>query len=130
LDITISLAGILISFSKIHDHSLAIISDYLFPVLPAMFVIVIVSYLFRSKDLRYYHGEGTKHSWLANAFFLSFLVISGMPVSSAFVSEDILLETLVEHRPILAVLTLLVMMMIGIILSKMYTRIFMGRPSF
>lgn len=130
MDIMISLAGILISFSKIHDHSVEIIADYLLPVVPAMLIIVGVSFFFRSKDLRYYHGEGTKHSLLANSFFISFLVISGMPISSAFVSEDILLEILVEHQPILAVLTLLVMMMIGIILSKMYTRIFMGRPSF
>lgn len=131
IDILISLAGVLLSFSKIsHHHSFEIITDYLLPTLPALLVVVFVSYFFRSKDLRYFHGEGTHHSLLANAFFLSFLVLSGMPVSSAFVSEDILLETLVEHQPILAVLTLMVLMMIGIILSKIYTRVFMGRPSF
>ena len=129
LDILISLAGNLLSFSRVHAHSLEIITDYLLPTLPALIVVLSVSYVFRHKDLRYYHGEGTKHSWLANGFFLSFLVLSGMPVSSAFVSEDVLLETLVEHQPILAVLTLVVMMLIGIVLSKIYTRIFMGRPS-
>jgi NADH-quinone oxidoreductase subunit L len=127
LDVMLCLSGVLISFAFIDHHALTTITDYLYPVLPAILTVLGISYLFKDKDVRHFHGEGSKHTVKANLFFISFMVISGMPISSAFVAEDIILESLVEHRPILAVMTLLILMLVGIILSKVYVRLFMGR---
>jgi len=127
IDVIICLAGVLTSFALIDHHALKVITDYLYPIFPALLAVLSIAYCFREKDIRHFHGEGRIHTIKANIFLIAFMVISGMPVSSAFIAEDIILESLIEHRPVLAVLTLFILMLVGIILSKVYVRLFMGR---
>jgi NADH-quinone oxidoreductase subunit L len=97
-------------------------------LVPALVVMNLISYHFRNLDLRNFYAQGLHHRFLANSFFVSFLIVAGMPVSSAFLGEDILLEELINHSHTLTVLVALILMNCGLVGVKLYTRIFMGTP--
>jgi NADH-quinone oxidoreductase subunit L len=100
---------------------------YMLPVIPALIVALICVYPFRELQLQYFHSQGQAHPIRANIYLFCFLIISGMPISSAFFGEDILLGKLIMTSYPLAIFTSLSLMMNGLICVRIYVRLFMGR---
>lgn len=111
----------------LNEHFFVSICSYMVSVFPCLLVSIGICYKFRDCDLRNFHALGTNNAFYANAFFVCFLVISGMPVSSAFFGEDMLLVEIIGQSPLMAVITTLSLMMNGLLFVKIYTRIFMGQ---
>jgi NADH-quinone oxidoreductase subunit L len=103
------------------------ISLYMIPILPALIIALITVYPFRELQLQYFHSQGQAHPIRANIYLMCFMIISGMPLSSAFFGEDIILAKLIETSYPLAIFTSLSLMMNGLICVRIYVRLFMGR---
>jgi formate hydrogenlyase subunit 3/multisubunit Na+/H+ antiporter MnhD subunit len=97
------------------------------PILPALIIALITVYPFRELQLQYFHSQGQAHPIRANIYLMCFMIISGMPLSSAFFGEDIILAKLIETSYPLAIFTSLSLMMNGLICVRIYVRLFMGR---
>jgi len=127
LDIFLSVMFLILSFVQAHFEGGHLASTYLYPILPSLIIVMSMCYLFRKKDLTHHHGLGTRYTWQANIFMLGFMIIAGMPISSAFIAEDVLLEFLIPFDPGLTLMCLFIFMLNGVTLAKIYTRLFMGR---
>lgn len=101
---------------------------YMLPILPALIIALIVVHPFRELQLQYFHSQGQSHPTRANIFLLCFMIISGMPITTAFFGEDIILAKLIETSYPMAIFTSLSLMMNGLICVRIYVRLFMGRP--
>jgi NADH-quinone oxidoreductase subunit L len=112
----------------VDHHNLLGIKTYMFSTGPALLVGTLICAKFKNYDMRNYHALGTLNSAEANTFLVCFMVIAGMPISTAFVGEDILIEELISHSHLMAALMTLCLMVSGLVCVKIYTRLFMGRP--
>ena len=100
--------------------------SYMFSIVPFMIIGIMIGWRFRHYDLRNFHSLGTRNAFMANLFFMCFLVLAGMPVSSAFLGEDIILEELILHSHVMTVFMTSILMVNGLVCVKIYTRLFMG----
>lgn len=128
-DFSISLICWVSSTYLLDHHLMHSLEAYLVPVLPFLIMALVISWNFRKYDLRNYHALGTKHTLQANLFMICFMVLSGMPVSTAFVGEDMLLEELLHHSSAMTALIAICLMVNGLLFVKIYGRLFMGRPA-
>lgn len=102
---------------------------YFLPLSPFVVLAFVIAYRFRRFDLSAYQAQGTEFRGSARVFLLCFFVLSGMPVTPAFVGEDMLLEDLLQLSVPLTVLVSTVLMLAGPVYVIVYTRLFMGRKS-
>ncbi|GAB4265701.1 MAG: hypothetical protein Kow0065_16510 [Methylomicrobium sp.] len=91
-----------------------------------------------SKMLKLGHFEGSPFAYRALAeteprlsflFFLSFLGLTGFPISPAFLGEDLLLAHAGHHAAGFALPIALSFVINGIAAARVYQRLCMGRPS-
>lgn len=108
------------------SHSL---EAYFLPLLPFVLIALVIGYRFRSFDLSTYQAQGTDSRVQARVFLLCFFALSGMPVTPAFVGEDMLLEDLLRISIPLTFLVTSVLMLSGPVYVIVYTRLFMGRKT-
>jgi NADH-quinone oxidoreductase subunit M len=66
---------------------------------------------------------------MATSYFLLGAAAVGLPTTVTFVSEDLVVEGLVERRPVVAVLLLVAIAVNGVTLVRSFKRIFLGPPS-
>jgi NADH-quinone oxidoreductase subunit L len=129
LEYSLSVVIIMWAAFIINPHHFEGVKIYLVSIFPALLVASFVSYRFKHHSMLSFHALGTKNQFLANLFFISFLIISGMPVSTAFIGEDILLEEIISYSHLLASFTTIILTIGGFIGLRIYSRLFMGRPS-
>jgi hypothetical protein len=124
----ISLSLFLLLFALYHfDRGLApAILWYSVPVLPGLLIASSIAWKFRFFDIRNFHALGHQYPMRANLMFISLLFVSGMPFTTAFLAEDILLNHLISHDLTLSVIATLNFMMLSLVFMKVYTRLFMG----
>jgi NADH-quinone oxidoreductase subunit L len=125
LSLFIDMMGVYIMDS----HSLTSITIYMSSVAPCLLIAMFITHKFQGHDLRIFHALGTNYPNYANLFLICFMVIAGMPISGAFLGEDILLEEVIEHSHTMAIFTSLSLMLNGLICVRIYIKLFMGRPS-
>lgn len=128
-DLSVSLVFDMTSMYVVDHHSLNSIIMFMISVLPALATGLIIMYSYRNRNLREFHAEGTNHPLHANLFLLVFMILSGMPVSTAFFGEDLILEKLIENSALMAFFTMVSLMLNGLICIRIYGRIFMGKKS-
>lgn len=128
-DLALGLIGCMISVYLLGPHDLVLIEAYMLPVTPFLIAALVISWLFRKFDLRVYHALGSAHTHKANVFMICFMVLAGMPISTAFIGEDMLLENLLHHSPLITGLITLCLLINGLLCVKIYSRLFMGRPT-
>lgn len=128
-DFSFSLLGCMFSVYLLNKQLLHSIEAYILPVTPFLVLALIICWQFRNHDLRNFHALGTKHALAANVFMICFMVLSGMPVTTAFIGEDMLLEELLKHSSLITALIALCLMINGLLFAKIYSRLFMGRKA-
>lgn len=129
IDLSISLFMDMLSVFLIDSHAVVGIQIFLLSVVPAQILGLYITSHYRHLSLRDFHAMGTEHPLHGNLFLIVFMVLAGMPISTAFFGEDIILEELINHSLFMAVGTTLSLMMNGLICVRIYTRIFMGSRS-
>lgn len=128
-DLALSLLLDMVSMYAIDHHSLNSVKMFMISVLPALLTGLFILRSYRYLNLRDFHAEGTNHPLHANLFLLVFMVLSGMPISTAFFGEDLILEELIRNSTLMAFFTMVSLMLNGLICVRIYTRIFMGKKS-
>jgi NADH-quinone oxidoreductase subunit L len=101
---------------------------YIIPWFIFTFTALLISLKYKTLNLAYFHAQANNSPFLANIFFISFIVLAGMPFSSLFLAEDMILELFISKSHFFTLSLSFNFMTTGIIYSKIYTRIFMGRP--
>ena len=129
IDLSISLFMDMLSVFLIDSHAVVGIQIFLLSVVPAQILGLYICSHYRHLSLRDFHAMGTEHPLHGNLFLIVFMILAGMPISTAFFGEDIILEELINHSLYMAVGTTLSLMMNGLICVRIYTRIFMGSRS-
>ena len=82
----------------------------------------------RRSPLSQFYGLARSYPLQARLTFLSFLGMSGFPISPVFFGEDLLLSSILHIHPGLVVVFGLVFMLNGVVLARSFSRLFLGRP--
>lgn len=76
--------------------------------------------------LNRFHGLVTKYPVTAFTFLLASLGLTGFPITTTFLGEDIILTHIRENQVILACLVALTFIINGIAVLRIYARVFLG----
>lgn len=80
----------------------------------------------RQTRLDRYHGLGDRYPAAARMIFVSFLGMSGFPISPAFYGQDLLLDSAMHLGPWMAVVLTLGVIFNGMVLARCFSRFFLG----
>lgn len=80
----------------------------------------------RSIKLDRYYGYGAVYPTSARMLFVSFLGMSGFPISPAFYGQDLLLASAMHLSPVLAAVLALGVIFNGMVLARCFSRLFLG----
>jgi NADH:ubiquinone oxidoreductase subunit 5 (subunit L)/multisubunit Na+/H+ antiporter MnhA subunit len=77
-------------------------------------------------DLNQFHGYSYKHPRIALVFLLSCLGVTGFPITTAFIGEDLIFSHIHEDQILLAFFTSLSFIIDGLATIRIYARVFLG----
>jgi NADH:ubiquinone oxidoreductase subunit 5 (subunit L)/multisubunit Na+/H+ antiporter MnhA subunit len=77
-------------------------------------------------DLDQFHGLSRSHGKLAFAFLLACLGLTGFPITTTFLGEDLIFSHIHEDQWLLALLTGISFILDGLSVIRIYARIFLG----
>ncbi len=77
-------------------------------------------------DLDQFHGLSRSHGKLAFAFLLACLGLTGFPITTTFLGEDLIFSHIHEDQWLLALLTGFSFILDGLAVIRIYARIFLG----
>jgi NADH:ubiquinone oxidoreductase subunit 2 (subunit N) len=77
-------------------------------------------------DLNQFHGYSYKHPRIALVFLLSCLGVTGFPITTAFIGEDLIFSHIHEDQIGLAFFTALSLVINGLATVRIYARVFLG----
>ena len=106
--------------------------------LNGIFISAVVGYFSLQKirtverrriGLNKYHGLIVRHKRLAFLFLLACLGVSGFPITTTFLGEDLILGHIRSEQIILAFIVALTFIVNGIATLRIYSRIFLGHVS-
>jgi NADH:ubiquinone oxidoreductase subunit 2 (subunit N) len=80
----------------------------------------------RAIKLDRYYGYGALYPGSARMLFVSFLGMSGFPISPAFYGQDVLLASAMHLSPVLAAVLALGVIFNGMVLARCFSRLFLG----
>lgn len=80
----------------------------------------------RRFDLNGFYGNVYEHPKLALLFLLACLGLAGFPITSTFIGEDLVFTHIRENQVILASLISISLIINGVALIRIYTRLFLG----
>jgi len=80
-------------------------------------------------DLERFHGHAYRHPRFALVFLLSALAVTGFPITSSFIGEDLMFNHIHENQVMVAVLTSLNFIIDGLATVRIYSRVFLGPHS-
>lgn len=79
-----------------------------------------------SVTLDRFHGHSFYYPRLSFVFMLAALSLSGFPITPTFIGEDLLLGKIDEHQLFLLLCTALSLIMDGLVVFRIYARLFLG----
>lgn len=77
-------------------------------------------------NLNYYHGLSVQYPVLHHLFFLAMLGMTGFPITTAFIGEDLLFSHIFQNQYLLAFVVAVSFVVAGIALIRLYARLFLG----
>jgi NADH:ubiquinone oxidoreductase subunit 5 (subunit L)/multisubunit Na+/H+ antiporter MnhA subunit len=77
-------------------------------------------------DLDRFHGFSYEHPKIAFTFLLACLGLSGFPITTAFIGEDLIFTHIHEDQPLLAFLVSISFVIDGLAIIRVYGRVFLG----
>lgn len=82
--------------------------------------------VFETADLNQFWGHSWEHPKIALVFLLACLGMSGFPITSTFIGEDLIFSHIHTNQVMLALITSLCFVIDGITLIRIYARVFLG----
>lgn len=82
----------------------------------------------RRMSLSEHHGLLGSSPFSALLVLISVLIITGMPLSPSFISEDLLLHWSFERSPLVSAAFAVTLALLSISAARVFTRIYFGRP--
>lgn len=76
--------------------------------------------------LNQFHGYVQQYPRLAFVFLLACLGVAGFPITTTFIGEDLVFSHIHADQPVLAVLVALSYIVDGLVLIRLYARVFLG----
>lgn len=89
------------------------------------FILVRMQQLERI-SLQRFQGHVYEHRWLAFGFLLACLALAGFPITSTFIGEDLLYSHIHADQWLLALWVSLAFVLEGLIVIRIYARVFLG----
>ncbi len=77
-------------------------------------------------DLNQFHGHSYEHPKIALMFLIACLGLTGFPITPTFIGEDIIFSHIHENQVILAFFTASSLIIDGIAVVRIYSRVFLG----
>jgi len=77
-------------------------------------------------ELNNFYGFGFKYPKLGSLFLLCSLAVSGFPITPTFIGEDLIFSHIHEDQILLSLLVSISLIIDGLALVRIYSRIFMG----
>jgi NADH-quinone oxidoreductase subunit L len=77
-------------------------------------------------SLSQFHGYASRYPVLAFVFLLACLGVSGFPITTTFIGEDLVFSHIHEHQILLAFLVAMSYLVDGLALIRLYSRVFLG----
>lgn len=77
-------------------------------------------------NLDRHQGHSYEHDRLALVFLLACLGLSGFPITPSFIGEDVIFSHIHSHQVALATITALNVIISGLAIVRIYTKVFMG----
>lgn len=77
-------------------------------------------------DLNQYHGHYYEHPRISFLFLMACLGLSGFPITPTFIGEDLIFSHIHEDQIILACITSISLIIDGLALIRIYSRVFLG----
>lgn len=102
---------------------------YTLPWFVSSTIGLYITFKYKNLNLSQFHALGHKSLLMANMFFICFIILSGMPFTTIFLAEDMILEKFIDTSNLFTFSLAFNFMTMGIIYAKVYTRLFMGRPT-
>ncbi|MGI9190801.1 MAG: proton-conducting transporter membrane subunit [Chitinophagaceae bacterium] len=78
-------------------------------------------------NLNEFHGHVYEHPRFALTFLIAALMMSGFPISPAFIGYDILFSEIDLHHPILLMTSFLIFILLELTVLRIYARVFLGQ---
>lgn len=86
-----------------------------------------VSSLENNINLNEFHGHVYEHPRYALTFLIAALMMSGFPISPAFIGYDILFSEIDWHHPVLLISSFLIFLFLELTVLRIYARVFLGQ---
>lgn len=129
--ITLSQLFFMLAVIEQHRFNMLQLGLYLSGTLMAFFVgfwsLYKVSTVENNINLNEFHGHVYEHPKFALTFLVAALMISGFPISPAFIGYDILFSEIDMHHPVLLVTSFLVFIFLELTVLRIYARVFLGQ---
>lgn len=77
-------------------------------------------------DLENYQGHSYEHPKMAFLFLISCLALSGFPITTTFIGEDLIFLNIHQNQILLAFIISFCFVFDGIVLIRMYSKLFLG----
>lgn len=78
-------------------------------------------------NLNEFHGHVYEHPRFALSFLVAALMMSGFPISPAFIGYDILFSEIDMHHPVLLGTSFLIFIFLELTVLRIYARVFLGQ---
>lgn len=108
------------------DHTVLYLSGILLSGLVGLVALNRLRKLEKTVNLDRHQGHSYEHGNLALVFFLSCLGLTGFPITPSFIGEDLIFSHIHEDQIALAAFCALGLIIDGLAIVRIYTKIFMG----
>ncbi|MCC6138583.1 MAG: hypothetical protein IT287_08115 [Bdellovibrionaceae bacterium] len=81
-------------------------------------------------DMKIYNGFYGTAKYRATLFFVAFIGLSGLPFTTAFWAEDILIAEIILINPPILIMTTTTLMLNGLIVARILVKTFWGFPTY
>ncbi len=102
---------------------------YLFTIIPCWLLGYFVLKDLESPNMKIYNGFYVLKPMKAHLMFIVFIGFSGLPFTTVFWAEDILLGEIFLVEPIILILTTVSLMLNGLIAARILAKVFWGFPT-
>ena len=88
--------------------------------------IKFLKYREKSLDMNSFYGHIHEYKWTGFIFLLACLGLAGFPISTTFLGEDLILSHIHENQFVLTMFVSISLIIDGLALIRIYSRIFLG----
>lgn len=126
----LSQAAFLIAIYAINPESMTGVFLYLLSALPCWLCGFFALNGLANVDMKIYNGVYGTAKYRATLFLVAFVGLSGLPFTTAFWAEDILIAEIILINPPILILTTITLMLNGLIAARILVKTFWGFPTY